>query len=148
MADEVGLNQQWSLSAYIAHNEAMRVEAEKRYEERFVSQDDAVKTALISAKEATAKFEAANEKRFEGVNEFRATLSDQAATFISRTEVDQQVKALDDKIDLVTGRMDRLEGRTGGSSATWAYAIAAIGVAGTIVGIIGGIVAVVVILRR
>jgi hypothetical protein len=36
---------------------------------------EAVKTALD-----------ANERRFDSVNEFRQTLSDQAATFISRTE--------------------------------------------------------------
>ncbi len=40
-----------------------------------------------SANMAIAKAESATEKRFEGVNEFRAQLSDQAARFITRDEL-------------------------------------------------------------
>lgn len=52
------------------------LEKEKRYEQRFLSQQDAV-----------LKAEAATEKRFESVNEFRDTLKDQQITFATKTEV-------------------------------------------------------------
>jgi len=55
--------------------------------ERFASLDRALNAALNAQKEAVLKSEAANEKRFEGVNEFRGQLKDQAATFITRSEI-------------------------------------------------------------
>lgn len=51
-------------------------EKEKRYEQRFTAQQEAV-----------LKAEAANEKRFESVNEFRNTLKDQQEKFVSKDEV-------------------------------------------------------------
>lgn len=51
-------------------------EKEKRYEQRFVAQQTAVDKA-----------DAANEKRFESVNEFRNTLKDQQLTFASKIEM-------------------------------------------------------------
>jgi hypothetical protein len=66
----------------------------------FAAQDKAVQAALTAAKEAAAKAEAAAEKRFESVNEFRAQLSDQANTFLPRTEYDAAHQSLSDKIDV------------------------------------------------
>lgn len=51
-------------------------EKEKRYEQRFIAQQTAVDKA-----------DAANEKRFESVNEFRNTLKDQQLTFASKIEM-------------------------------------------------------------
>jgi len=55
--------------------------------ERFASSERAIQAALAAVKEASLKAEAATEKRFEGVNEFRYQLKDQAATFITRAEL-------------------------------------------------------------
>lgn len=140
MSDEVSLNENWTLAGYISHNESMRDETDRRYEQRFVAQERAVEAALTSAKEAVLKAETASEKRFEGVNEFRATLADQAATLISRTEVEQVIKALDEKVDAVTGRMDRLDGRSGGLNSSWGYLIGGIMAAGALLTILGGII--------
>ena len=38
-------------------------------------------------------------RRLEGMNEFRAALKDQSASFITRDQVDQRIMALDEKID-------------------------------------------------
>lgn len=148
MSDEISLNKGWTLDGYIAHNESMRDELDRRYLQRFLAQEQAVAAALTSAKEAVIKAETASEKRFESVNEFRATLADQATSLISRSEVETQFKAIDDKVDIIMGRMDRLEGRAGGSTAAWAYAFAAAGLIGTLVGIIGGVAAIVVLFSR
>lgn len=68
--------------------------------------------ALQAAKEAVTKAEMATERRFESVNEFRQTLSDQAGTFISRTEFNS-----------LKERMDREEGRAGGITDGWKWLI-------------------------
>lgn len=44
-------------------------------------------SALASSKEAVTKAESATEKRFDSVNEFRATLTDQASRFVTRKEL-------------------------------------------------------------
>ena len=129
MSDEVSLNEGWTLQAYIAHNEAIRRETDRRHEQRFTAQ-----TAAI------LKAETASERRFDGVNEFRATLSDQAATFISRQEVDQQIRSINEKVDLTASRMDRLEGRSGGMNSSWGYLLGGIVALGGILTILGGII--------
>lgn len=127
MSDEISLNKSWTIEAYVAHNESMRLEADKRnddlraefdrrYEQRFAAQEKAVEAALTSAKEAVLKAEAASEKRFESINEFRRTLSDQAQQFASAEKVN----------DLVS-RFDRLEGRSSGLDAGWVKLVSVIG---------------------
>ena len=51
-----------------------------------LAQKEAVAAALESQKEAFASFAAATDKRFESVNEFRGTLSDNQATYLPRDE--------------------------------------------------------------
>ena len=166
MSDEISLSKGWSLEAYIAHNESMReaekdvqAERDRRYAELFKEREKAwmaavegatkeAKAEALSAKAAVEKAEVASEKRFEGVNEFRATLADQAATLISRAEVEQQFQSVNEKVDLVTSRMDRLDGRSGGNNQTVLYAVAALGILGTLAGIVGTIVAIVTVFTR
>ncbi len=73
---------------------------ETRMNERFDGLIRETTTAFSSAERAIAKAEAATEKRFEGVNEFRAQLTDQAARFVTRDEL----RALEDKL---AGLMER-----------------------------------------
>ena len=85
-------------------------ESELRYQQRFDAQEKAVwsafqsaekavNTALASADRAVIKAETAAEKRFEGVNEFRQTLTDQAATFLTRAEAEAHFKSVTEKIE-------------------------------------------------
>jgi hypothetical protein len=84
---------------------------------RFEAQDKAVAAALAAAEKAVtaalsaadravSKAEIAADKRFESVNEFRQTLSDQTRTFVPRAEYEQAHKSLSDKLDLVTSRLN------------------------------------------
>ena len=84
------------------HFEAILAEKDKRYEQRFDAQEKAVNSALTAAKEAVAKAEIAAEKRFDSVNEFRKTLSDQTGTFIPRPEYTQRLDSIDEKINSIT----------------------------------------------
>ena len=127
----------WTINALREYFERALKDADTRYEQRFNDQ----KEAIVKAEEAT-------ERRFEGVNEFRQTLGDQAASFATRMEVNQQMLAVNEKVDLVTSRMDRLDGRSGGNNQTILWVIAGVGILGTLAGITGTVVAIVVVFTR
>jgi hypothetical protein len=79
---------------------------------------DAEQRALQAATEAMAA-------RFEGVNEFRQTLGDQAGTFVTRPTLDAIVGSINTRMDAVVAESRRA-------------AIAA-GVAAGLMGLIGGV---------
>jgi hypothetical protein len=128
-----------------ADTERLLREVDKRYEQRFKEQDEALKAqqaallaaiaaqekmvsiALAAADRAVTKAEIAAEKRFDSVNEFRGQLRDQNATFLTRAEADQRFIALSDKVISLTARIDKAEGLGSGLSAGWGYLVGAIG---------------------
>jgi hypothetical protein len=63
-------------------------------EQRFQLSKAAVSDALEAAKEAVNKAESATEKRFASVNEFRSTLSDQAAQLMPRAEAQARFETI------------------------------------------------------
>jgi hypothetical protein len=81
---------------------------------------EAVTAALVAAKEAVAKAEFAAEKRFDAVNEFRATLRDQQATLVSRVEYNAKISSIDEKISLILARQSADLGKSEGSQWLWA----------------------------
>jgi len=87
------------------------------------AQQRAIDAALISAEKAVDKANTANEKRFEGVNEFRGQLTDQAATFIARPEYASTIDALGDKVDTLDSRLTGVQGaQVGAEQVTLAAA--------------------------
>lgn len=139
----------------VAHRNEM-TGSDLRYQQRFDAQQKAVDAALLAAEKAVAtamasadravvKAEAAAEKRFEAVNEFRATLADQSATLMPRPEADSHFKALSDKIDDVKARLDRREGGSDGVRIAQTEGHMTIGsVMSIVVGVIGALSLVVV----
>jgi hypothetical protein len=120
----------------------LMTERDRRYEQRFEAMDEKTSLALTSSEKAVAKAEIATEKRFDSVNEFRATLSDQAANLIPRREADTKFAAWDDKFeDLkkeIAGLRESRSGATGtgvGLKAMWGYVLAAIMLAIALVGV-------------
>lgn len=94
---------------------------DSRYSERSESQRRAVDAAIAAASEATAKAERATELRFESVNEFRAALTDQTATFMTRAAFDEFQKAtgtyrdgLNSRFDAVNSRLNSMGGEATG----------------------------------
>jgi small-conductance mechanosensitive channel len=136
----------WTLETLHAHFAALMAEADLRYQQRYDSQtkawdaaflaaSHAVETALTAAEKAVTKAETAAEKRFESVNEFRDTLSDQASQFLTRTEAESSMSNLRERVQELTDRINRSEGRGAGLNASYVYVIAAIGAVGTIVAV-------------
>jgi ATP-dependent Lon protease len=65
----------------------------------FTAQEKAVAAALSAAERAVSKAETASEKRFDSVNEFRAQLSDQAASFVPRGEFNRAMESLTERLE-------------------------------------------------
>lgn len=72
---------------------------DKNYNQRFDNVIEATKNALAASDRAVTKAESASEKRFDAVNEFRATLADQQRNLMPRGEVEILIKAINEKID-------------------------------------------------
>ncbi len=79
---------EWTVETLKEHFEALIEEINKRYEQRFLSSENAIE-----------KRDAATEKRFESVNEFRQTLADITSKGIPRVEFENTHKALSEKLE-------------------------------------------------
>jgi hypothetical protein len=84
------------------------------YNRRFEDLDAKTTLALSGADKAVSKAEAATEKRFDAVNEFRQTLADQAASLMPRAESISKFDNLEKDLNDLKSRIDRGEGTLGG----------------------------------
>lgn len=116
---------------------------EKLSDQRFEAMKEQVAAAFASSQRAIDKADEATEKRFEGVNEFRAALSDQATRFVTT----DTLHALGDKLeaainrnredlDNLATRIDLREGQVSGSRLTMGNLIALVTVGLGILGVI------------
>lgn len=104
----------------------------------FQAQKEMIVAALASADRAIVKAELANDKRFDGVNEFRAALDNQQRTLIQRSEVDVLFKGLDSKIAAIEkGLEDRIGVITKQQDAQIAERMGIKGGYGYAVGVVG-----------
>jgi len=120
---------------------------DKRYDQRFAdaktavdiafnAQKESVNSALLSADRAVLKAESAAEKRFDSVNEFRATLADQQRMLMPRAEAEIIFKSLADRIQVLSDDKKTNEGQKKGSGEMIAWFIAALGVGTAIISLI------------
>lgn len=116
--------------------------AEKNVKIALESASNAVNAAMNATDKAVIKAEGATEKRFDAVNEFRATLADQQTTFARKDTVESAINKLseitiarfatiDMRISDLIAYQNRQEGQLSGVSAVWAIFI---GIAGIAVG--------------
>ena len=85
-----------------ARFEALRIEILGRFEAmkaEILAQKENVSVAMIAADRAISKAEAAVEKRFENSNEWRNTVETLQRTYMPRTEFDQAVRTLTEKLE-------------------------------------------------
>lgn len=112
--------------------ERLVAEREKQRDMITIAARDAVASALAAAKEAVNKAETSNEKRFDSVEQFRGTLSDQAARLMPRIEVDNRMLSMNEKIADLGARLDKNEGKGLGISAIWGIIIGVFGMLGVL----------------
>jgi len=101
------------------HLEAILQQMDLRYQQRFDAQTKAVDSALV-----------ATERRFEGVNEFRKTLADQARDLMPRLEAEQRMGQLADEIAALRGTS------RAGASALLGWIVGAIGLVTGVIAIV------------
>lgn len=129
----------WTVDTLLDHLRAVIESYNLRYVDRFTSIEEELRTGLTAVKESSAmalaaaekavqKAEAAAEKRFEGVNEFRSTLSDQQRTLMPRSEVDVLMNSLREKLDRLDRQFDAAQAERAGIKGGWGYAVGIIGV--------------------
>jgi hypothetical protein len=117
----------WTVDTLREHLTQRITDTDRMLSRRMDDADKAIQAALASAEKAVAKAETANERRFEGVNEFRKALSDQTSTFIPRVEYDTAHDALSARVNAsaervaalelrLTSRLDRGEGSDAGAA--------------------------------
>lgn len=146
---------------------ASQIAADIRYQQRFEAQSDAltaaflaqqtamktaleaaekaVQAALAAQERAVLKAELASDKRFESVNEFRKTLSDQQATFMPKSEAAVTSHAMNMKVAEMREDITKLLAERIGIKGGWGYAV---GVAGLVLVILSIAAAVAAFLLR
>lgn len=111
---------------------------DRQYAQRFEAQQEALSAALLAAekavanalaaaKEAVIKAENAANDRFDGVNEMRGQLDDQARNFVTKDTFDAKFEAIETKIGLAMDaiaasgrRLDGITAKGEGANNTWA----------------------------
>lgn len=117
------------------HLTMLLVATQDKNEVRFVAMEKATAAALAAAQRAVEKAEIAVEKRLEGMNEFRGTLSDQASMLMPRAEAENRLTTLSERVAALSSRIDRGEGKGSGLSAGWGYLIGAVGLLGSMLSV-------------
>lgn len=87
---------EWTVDTVKEHFDDLR-EADQR----------AIAAALAAAEKANEKADLANNKRFDGTNEFREQLNDQAATFITRKESEAKLDGVMAAVAINTTNVSR-----------------------------------------
>jgi hypothetical protein len=113
----------------------MLAERDKDIQHQFEAVRSAVGAALAATEKAVLKAEAATEKRFDNVNEFRGILTDQTAKFPTRTEVDQRFVGIEEAIAQNRSRLDRIEGSSSGRGGSWTTLVQLVGLLGSLIAI-------------
>lgn len=104
---------EWTVETVRIHLQQQLDDMREMLSERFNTQTKAVDAAFAAQQAAITAAAAASERRFEGINEFRAQLSDQAATLMSRAEATVRLDGLNEKVEAEalrqTQRVNELE---------------------------------------
>lgn len=123
------------IAALKDHLGELSIERQRALEAALAASDRAREAALTSAEKAVLRAQADIEKRFDSVNEFRRTLSDQAAAFATRNEVAQRFAALEKDMRVMEKQLDNAAGATSGRGGSWTYLIQGVSLVGTLIAI-------------
>jgi hypothetical protein len=88
-----------------------RFRAVREMQDKVAAMSDAAMNAAIAAsKESILKAEISTEKRFDSVNELRSSLNAISNKMMPRPEVESAIKAVDEKVGMVSSRIDQMTG--------------------------------------
>ncbi|MDD5371531.1 MAG: hypothetical protein PHQ40_20830 [Anaerolineaceae bacterium] len=104
---------------------AIMDERDRKYEAKFAA-----------AREAVLKAEAATERRFESVNEFRQQMADMQASLVRKGEVDIRFEAMEKRLDAVAMQLQAHRGQDRGMGIAWGAGLALLGLLVAIAGLV------------
>jgi hypothetical protein len=145
------VSQEWTPELVKVHLEQRITDLAHRLDERYAIGVANYNANNARLSESSARTEASNAIRFASQNEFRAQLSDQAATFMRRNEFEVRSDALSDKIDQMdkrltttintnTSRLDLLQGSQAGQAALQSRTMLALGALVALIGVVIAII--------
>jgi hypothetical protein len=126
----------WTVDILRTHLMAIFEEREKRYNQRFTDLETALRAALAASEKAIIKAETATERRFDSVNEFRQTLTDQAAQFLTRDVFDVEMKTLRERHQEITNQLSISAGKGAGLHMGWLILAAAVPMIASIIAVV------------
>jgi len=91
---------------------------------------------LAASEKAIIKAETATERRFDGVNEFRQTLTDQAAQFLTRDVFDVEMKTLRERQQEMTNQLSTSAGKGAGLHMGWLILAAAVPMIASVIAVV------------
>jgi hypothetical protein len=123
---------EWTVDTLNEHWCKVLVLMQASIDERFRAADEATQQALDSAQKAVEKAERLADIRAEvqdrmaadrakAQNEWRESLRDMTGTYMSHAEYEAAHAVVVEKLENLSARMDKHEGRGAGSSATWVW---------------------------
>ncbi len=114
--------------ANTAHESGWTIETLRIHlEERISAVAHAAAVASENAARAVTKAEMAAEKRFEGLNEFRGTLSDQQRNLMPRDEANIRFDSLTHEIRGAQHILETMRAEQKGVVGGWGYSVGVIG---------------------
>lgn len=108
----------------------------ERHTEEMRAAERAMAIAWEASEKAIGKSEAATEKRFDDLAAYREDITAQISGLISREEFGLQHANLVDRVEALTDRMNRAEGRGLGLNAGWLYLLGGLSALGTVITIV------------
>lgn len=117
----------WTVDTLHAHVQSLFDEHDKRYEQRFIAQKEALESALASAIRAVDKAESIAEKWRQNANEWRAAMSDRDRAYLTKEAAEIKFSAIDKAIDEGKDSRIRMQGKTAGLSQGWGFLVGAMG---------------------
>lgn len=108
----------------------------RRVNQRFDAVEKATAQAFENSQRAIDKADVATEKRFEGVNEFRAALADQAANFVTRADLTALTEKVDIQIKSLQESRATSEGQDAGARLTYGSLAALLAAFATVIGLL------------
>ena len=98
------------------------------HSQEYVTLREYIDLRFNTVEEATAMARQSMEKRLDGMNEFRDTLKDQAAKFVTVSEVTQTTQRLVDDIKVLQRYQATMEGKASQSSVYIGYGISLVAI--------------------
>jgi len=103
------------------------VESLKEYFDLAIANlEEKIEQKFCSVKESVNKAESAHDRRLDSMNEFREQLRDQQQTFVEKSTYMSDLKNLNEKINDLKDKLQKIENIKEGGNLVWAYVASAI----------------------